>query len=73
MFSKSNYRLALPLLMCLGALALSACATTTSGVGMNCPCCEHMKAGEECCCKDMKDCPCCHDSETKGKTCMPKN
>jgi hypothetical protein len=74
MFSKMNYRLLFTLMSCLGALALGACATNTGAMTMNCPCCENMKAGEECCCKDMKDCPCCKDMHTdRGMTCMPKN
>lgn len=77
MQSKLNcYRSLFSIMTCIFALALGACATSTSATSMKtCPCCEHMKAGEECCCKDMKDCPCCGGMShaTKGMTCMPKN
>lgn len=74
MFSKPNYRLLFSFIMCLGALALGACATNTPSTPMNCPCCEHMKAGQECCCKDMEHCPCCEKggmSMKTGMTCNP--
>lgn len=76
MLSKSNRsRSMFSILACLGALALGGCATTTPSTKMmTCPCCQNMKAGEECCCEDMKDCPCCKDMHAeKGMTCMPKN